>query len=117
MFLSHHPWGFLAVVIGHLQIFLFEPLSNQIKRHTFDLYSIGGKGMAEQMRFNRDRFAIASCQDHAMQQKAQTGRDRNPILMLGGILKEVRGWLEPMASDIRRRKMTLRKGFSWEQGV
>src|SRR6266852_3306318 len=37
--------------------------------------------------------------------------------MLGGILKEVRSWLEPMASAIRRSKRNMRMRFPWLQAV
>src|SRR6266566_3586027 len=37
--------------------------------------------------------------------------------MLRGILKEVRSWLEPMASAISGSKRNMRKGFPWLQSV
>src|SRR6266576_802446 len=37
--------------------------------------------------------------------------------MLGGILKEVRSWLEPMASAISRGERKVREGFPWLQAV
>ena len=82
MLLCYHARGFLAVVIGHLQIFLFEPLGNQIKRNPFNLDSVGRKGMAKQVGLNGDRLAAAIGEDHPMQQKAQAGSDGDPVEML-----------------------------------
>jgi len=44
----------LAVVVGHVQILLLEPLADDVDGDLLDLDGVGGEGVAEQVRLEGD---------------------------------------------------------------
>src|SRR5712691_11872093 len=109
MLLSNEAFRHLAVVSCYLQVFLLEPLGDNINGNLGNLNCIGRKGVAQQMCFEDHLFAFLCLENHAMQEEAHARRDGSSIKMVMAILEEIRSWGKAMGPSIRRRKRDHRK--------
>src|SRR6266700_6644348 len=117
VFFCHKAFWYPAVVLSDFQIFLFEPLSDNINGNPGDLNRVGREGMAQQMRFEHNWFAFFRLKDHTVQQEAHTGRDGSSVKVVMAILEQVWCWGKAMCPPIRRRKRNDGKHLGSAEGV
>ena len=115
MLFSNHVRSFLAVVLGRLDVLLFEPLRYQINGNPLDLDGKRRKSVAEQMRFEHNRLSCARLKDQAVQEETHASGNGMVIEMFAGVLKEIGRRGKTMASLMSGIKWNTGKGFSWLQ--
>jgi hypothetical protein len=118
MFFGYVLLTFLTVVAGNIQVFLLEPLGDEIQWQPFNLDGKGSEGVAKQMGFENHWCAFACLKTHPMQQKTEASANGNIIQMLLVILKDVRHLLfKTMGSRVPWGKLDAWEWFSWLEVV